>query len=79
MRGSPVSSCWVRYWPVMHVNIRKMKWSSLATTVSRYKEMDDRVNRLANALIAKGIKRGDKVGSLMQNRQELLEVFFCSR
>ena len=44
----------------------------------RYKDMVDRVNRLANALIAKGVKRGDKVGSLMQNRQELLEIFFAA-
>lgn len=44
----------------------------------RYKDMDDRVNRLANALIAGGIKKGDKVGALMQNRQELLEVFFAA-
>ena len=44
----------------------------------RYKEMEERVNRLANVLIAKGIKRGDKVGALMQNRRELLEIFFAA-
>jgi len=43
-----------------------------------YKEMDDRVNRLANALLAKGITKGDKVGLLIQNRQELLEIYFAA-
>ena len=44
----------------------------------RYKELDERVNRLANALRAEGIAKGDKVGTLMQNRAELLEIYFAA-
>jgi len=44
----------------------------------RFKELDERVNRLANALVAKGIKKGDKIGILMTNRIELLEVVFAA-
>lgn len=42
-----------------------------------YKTLDSRVNRLANALSARGIGKGDKIGILMKNRQELLELFFA--
>ena len=44
----------------------------------RYRELDERVNRLANALLLKGIKKGDPVGLLMQNSKEMLEIFFAA-
>jgi fatty-acyl-CoA synthase len=44
----------------------------------RYRELDERVNRLANALLSKGIKKGDNVGLLMQNSKEMLEIFFAA-
>jgi acyl-CoA synthetase (AMP-forming)/AMP-acid ligase II len=44
----------------------------------KYREMDERVNRLANALLLRGIKRGDNVGLLMKNRKEMLEIFFAA-
>ncbi|MCX5915405.1 MAG: AMP-binding protein, partial [Deltaproteobacteria bacterium] len=43
----------------------------------RYRELDERVNRLANALLLRGIKKGDNVGLLMQNSKEMLEIFFA--
>ncbi len=43
-----------------------------------YRELDERVNRLANALLSKGIKKGDNVGLLMQNSKEMLEIFFAA-
>jgi acyl-CoA synthetase (AMP-forming)/AMP-acid ligase II len=43
-----------------------------------YEELDRRVNRLANALLLRGLKEGDNVGLLMQNRQEMLEIFFAA-
>ena len=42
-----------------------------------YRELDDRVNRLANALISAGINKGDSIGLMMENRQEMLEIFFA--
>jgi acyl-CoA synthetase (AMP-forming)/AMP-acid ligase II len=41
-----------------------------------WKEFDDMANRVANALIAKGIKKGDKVIHLMMNCLEWLPAYF---
>jgi len=39
-----------------------------------YKELDERVNRLANGLLERGFKRGDKVAYLLYNGIEGLEI-----
>jgi acyl-CoA synthetase (AMP-forming)/AMP-acid ligase II len=44
--------------------------------VMTWKEFDDLANRVANALIAKGIKKGDKVIHLMMNCLEWLPAYF---
>jgi acyl-CoA synthetase (AMP-forming)/AMP-acid ligase II len=41
-----------------------------------WKEFDDLANKVANALIAKGIKKGDKVIHLMMNCLEWLPAYF---
>jgi len=41
-----------------------------------WKEFDEQANRLANGLIAKGIKKGDKVIHLMMNCIEWLPAYF---
>lgn len=43
-----------------------------------YKTLESRVNQLANALSERGVVKGDKIGVLMRNRQELLELFFAA-
>jgi acyl-CoA synthetase (AMP-forming)/AMP-acid ligase II len=45
-------------------------------TVVTWKEFDDMANRVANALIAKGVKKGDKVIHLMMNCLEWLPAYF---
>ena len=42
-----------------------------------YKEVNNRVNRLANALINEGIRKGDRVGALLYNCPEFVEVYFA--
>ena len=42
-----------------------------------FRELDERVNRLANALAARDIGRGDKVAVLMYNRLEVVEAFLA--
>jgi acyl-CoA synthetase (AMP-forming)/AMP-acid ligase II len=43
-------------------------------------EFDERINRLANALLALGAKRGDHVAVLSKNCHEYLEAYFaCAR
>jgi len=44
--------------------------------VISWKEFDDMANRIANALIAKGIGKGDKVIHLMMNCLEWLPAYF---
>jgi long-chain acyl-CoA synthetase len=42
-----------------------------------YSEWNDEVNRLANALIAEGVKKGDRVSTFMFNTEELGTAFFA--
>ncbi len=42
-----------------------------------YREMDQRVNRLANALSAMGLVAGDRVAALMLNSIEYIELLFA--
>ncbi|MDR1796462.1 MAG: acyl--CoA ligase [Clostridiales Family XIII bacterium] len=41
-----------------------------------WKQFDDRANRVANMLIAHGVKRGDKVAILLMNCIEWLPIYF---
>ena len=41
-----------------------------------WKEFDDRTNRVANALIKRGVKKGDVVVHLMMNSAKWLEAYF---
>lgn len=41
-----------------------------------WKQFDERANQIANALIARGIKKGDKVVHLMMNSINWLEAYF---
>lgn len=43
-----------------------------------YGELDERVNRLANSLLSRGIQKGDKVAVLLKNRREILEIYFAA-
>lgn len=43
-----------------------------------YGELDRRVNRLANALAERGIRRGDRVAYLGENHPAFIEVFFAA-
>ena len=43
-----------------------------------YKELDDRVNRLANALIGLGMERGGRVTILADNSHKYMEIYFAA-
>ena len=45
-------------------------------TTLTWKEFDEMANRIANGLLAKGVKRGDKVIHLMMNCLEWLPAYF---
>lgn len=42
-----------------------------------YQEWNEQVNRLANALLTKGVKKGDRVSTFMFNTEELGTAFFA--
>ncbi len=42
-----------------------------------YAEWDKEVNRLANALESEGVKKGDRVSTVLFNREELATAFFA--
>ncbi|MBU4564931.1 MAG: long-chain-fatty-acid--CoA ligase [Proteobacteria bacterium] len=43
-----------------------------------YKELNDRVNLLANALLAMGVSKGDRVASMLYNTPETIEVYYAA-
>lgn len=43
-----------------------------------YEELNHRVNQVANALLKMGVKKGDKVASLLFNTPELIEIYFAA-
>jgi acyl-CoA synthetase (AMP-forming)/AMP-acid ligase II len=43
-----------------------------------HKQLNDRVNRLANGLVAMGYKRGDRVAVLAANTHKYLEIYFAA-
>jgi long-chain acyl-CoA synthetase len=42
-----------------------------------YRGLNERVNRLANGLIARGFRKGDKISLLLHNCNEYVEAFFA--
>jgi len=48
-----------------------------ATRSVTYRELNDRVSRLARGLLAKGIRKGDAAALLVSNRIEHLEILFA--
>lgn len=43
-----------------------------------YRRLDERVNKLANAMKTLGIKKGDKVATYLKNGLEIIEVYFAA-
>jgi acyl-CoA synthetase (AMP-forming)/AMP-acid ligase II len=41
-----------------------------------YKALNERVNRLSNALIKEGLKKGDRIGVLVHNCYQFIETYF---
>jgi acyl-coenzyme A synthetase/AMP-(fatty) acid ligase len=40
-----------------------------------YRDFNRHVNRLANALVQLGVKKGDKVATILPNSLELIEIY----
>jgi acyl-CoA synthetase (AMP-forming)/AMP-acid ligase II len=49
-------------------------------SVRTWRDVDERVTRLANALVRHGIRKGDRVAALLHNCPEYFEIYFgCAR
>jgi acyl-CoA synthetase (AMP-forming)/AMP-acid ligase II len=44
----------------------------------RYRELDERVNRLANALLGLGCRKGDRITILAENTHKYMEIYFAA-
>jgi len=45
-----------------------------------YRELDQRASKLAGALLAAGLKKDDKIGVLLENNKEIVEILFgCAK
>src|SRR5579875_1901329 len=68
------------YVPLTEVVSRHAAWSPTATALVcgdrrvSWQELNGRVNRIANRLLAHGLQRSDKVAALMGNCVEMVEV-----
>jgi long-chain acyl-CoA synthetase len=43
-----------------------------------FRELNDRVNRLANSLLDSGLRKGDRIGVLVHNSYQFIELYFAS-
>ncbi len=43
-----------------------------------FRELNDRVNRLAGSLLDSGLRKGDRIGVLVHNGHQFLEIYFAS-
>jgi len=72
---------WLNLGQILKVNAKKfpntiaLKDSARAYT---YPETNKRVNRLANALLALGLRKGDHVAVLLENSIEIVEVYLAT-
>ena len=72
---------WLNLGEVLSVNAKKISDKIAFRDAERsvtYSELNKRVNRLANAFIESGLKKGDKVAVFMENSIEIVEVFMAT-
>jgi len=49
-----------------------------APTRLSFAELNDRCNRMANALLAAGVEKGERIGFLLMNSPEFMEAYFAA-
>ncbi len=72
---------WLNLGQIQKVNAKKFPKTVALKDAQRtftYPEMNRRVNKLANSLIALGLQKGDKVAVLLENCIEICELFLAT-
>ncbi len=66
------------FWPAKHARVYRDRWALKSDRYDlTYARLNERANRLANGLKARGIGRGDRVATLLFNVNEQVEVVFA--
>ena len=72
---------WMNLGQNLKVNARKFADKVALKEKSRsftYAQTNQRVNRLANSLLSLGLKKGDKIGVLLENCIEMVELYLAT-
>jgi acyl-CoA synthetase (AMP-forming)/AMP-acid ligase II len=72
---------WLNLGQALKVNAKKFPKTVALRDARRsytYPEVNQRVNRLANHLLAAGLSQGDKVAVLMENSIEIIEIYLAT-
>ncbi|MFE2996087.1 long-chain fatty acid--CoA ligase [Nocardia sp. NPDC059246] len=78
MQDEPLSlATLLRYASTVHADATVRTWTGTESRVLTYRELGEQAARLAHALTALGIGRGDRVGTFMWNNNEHL-IAYCA-
>ncbi|NOZ85550.1 MAG: long-chain fatty acid--CoA ligase [Deltaproteobacteria bacterium] len=72
---------WLNLGEIFPVNAEKYPNKTCLCDESRsftYKQTEERTNRLANALLGKGLNKGDKIAVLLENCIEFIEIYVAA-
>ena len=72
---------WINLGEIYSVNAKKWPGALALKDASRsftWKQSEERCNRLANAFLAMGLEKNDKVAVLLENNIEIVEVFVAA-
>ncbi len=72
---------WLNLGEMIAVNAEKYPNTVCMMDINRsytYPEVDIRINKLANAMLGLGLKKGDKVALLLENSIEICELYFAA-
>ncbi|MEW6334023.1 MAG: AMP-binding protein [Thermodesulfobacteriota bacterium] len=72
---------WINLGQMLKVNAKKFPAKTAMKDRERsftYREMNERVNRLAGSLLSMGLRKGDKVAVLLENCIEIVEVYLAT-
>ena len=69
---------WLHIGEIIRTNAKKYPEKLAVKDLNRsltFKVYDERTNRLATGLLKRGLRKGDKIAVLMNNRAEFMEIY----